>query len=45
MKNGVSYQAVIDLLQKIQNRNLEIIKTENLYLMDGQPSFTAAQGQ
>ncbi|MBN8669212.1 MAG: NADP-dependent isocitrate dehydrogenase [Flavipsychrobacter sp.] len=45
MKNGVSYQAVIDLLQKIQNRNLEIIKTENLYLLDGQPAFTAAQGQ
>ena len=45
MKNGVSYQVVVDLLQKIHNRKLNIIKTENLYLMDGQPMFTAGQGQ
>ena len=45
MKNGVSYQAVIDLLQKIQHKKLNIIKTENLYLMNGQPMFTAGQGQ
>ena len=42
---GVSYQAAIDLLQKIHHRKLDIIKTENLYLMDGKPMFTAAQGQ
>ena len=45
MKNGVSYQAVIDLLQKIQYKNLNVIKTENLYLMNGQQTFTAGQGQ
>ncbi len=45
MKSGVSYQAVVDLLQKIHHRNLDIIKTENLYLMNGQPMFTAGQGQ
>jgi isocitrate dehydrogenase len=45
MKNGVSYQAVVDLLQKMHHRKLDIIKTENLYLMDGQPMFTAGQGQ
>ena len=45
MKSGVSYQAAVDLLQKIHNRKLNIIKTENLYLMDGQPMFTAGQGQ
>jgi isocitrate dehydrogenase len=45
MKNGVSYQAVVDLLQKIHHRKLNIIKTENLYLMDGVAAFTAGQGQ
>jgi len=45
MKNGVSYQAVVDLLQKIHLRGLDIIKTENLYLMNGQPMFSAGQGQ
>lgn len=45
MKNGVSYQAVVDLMQKIHHRKLEIIKTENLYLMDGVPMFSAGQGQ
>ncbi|MBC7552678.1 MAG: NADP-dependent isocitrate dehydrogenase [Taibaiella sp.] len=45
IKNGVSYQAVIDLLQRIQHRRLDIIKTENLYLMNGKEMFTAGQGQ
>ena len=45
MRNGVSYQAVIDLLQRIQHRKLDVIKTENLYLMDGIQAFTAGQGQ
>jgi len=45
MKNAVSYQVVVDLLQKIHDRKLNVIKTENLYLMDGQQAFTAGQGQ
>lgn len=45
MKNGVSYQAVVDLLQRLHHRKLNVIKTENLYLMDGQQVFTAGQGQ
>ena len=45
MRNGVSYQAVIDLLQRIQHRKLDVIKTENLFLMDGVQAFTAGQGQ
>ena len=44
-QQGVSYQAVIDLLQRIHHRDLDIIKTENLYLMDGKQSFSAGQGQ
>ncbi len=42
---GISYQAAVDLLQKIHLRGLNIIKTENLYLINGKPSFTAGQGQ
>jgi isocitrate dehydrogenase len=45
MKGGVSYDAVISLLQSINHRNLNIIKTENLYLMNGEQMFTAGQGQ
>ena len=45
MKNGVSYQVVVDLMQKLHHRKLNIIKTENLYLMDGVQKFTAGQGQ
>ncbi|MBX2906065.1 MAG: NADP-dependent isocitrate dehydrogenase [Taibaiella sp.] len=44
-QQGVSYQAVVDLLQRIHNRSLEVIKTENLYLMDGKQTFSAGQGQ
>lgn len=42
---GLPYQAVIELLQQIDHRKLDVIKTENLYLMDGKPSFSAGQGQ
>lgn len=44
-RQGVSYQEVIDLLQRILNRRLEIIKTENLYMLDGKDAFSAGQGQ
>jgi isocitrate dehydrogenase len=44
-QQGVSYQAVIDLLQRVHHRKLEVIKTENLYLMNGEPAFSAGQGQ
>lgn len=45
MSAGVSFQAVIDLIQKIHNRKMDIIKTEHLYLFDGVQAFTAGQGQ
>lgn len=43
--SGVSYQAVIDLQQRLLHHKFQIIKTENLYLMDGKQSFSAGQGQ
>lgn len=39
------YQHVIDLLEHINQIEPGIIKTENLYLFNGEPGFTAAQGQ
>ncbi len=42
---GVSYQFVIDLLQRLLHHRFNIIKTENLYLMNGQPAYSAGQGQ
>lgn len=44
-KQGVSYQVVVDLLQKLHHNKLDIIKTENLYLMDGKEMYSAGQGQ
>jgi isocitrate dehydrogenase len=42
---GVSYQAVIDLMQKMHHKGMHIIKSENLYLFDGKEMFSAGQGQ
>jgi isocitrate dehydrogenase len=42
---GISYDHVVKLLQRMNNAGMDIIKTENLYYFDGQPGFTAAQGQ
>jgi isocitrate dehydrogenase len=40
-----SYEAMLHLLNHINKAGFEVIKTENLYLFDGKPAFTAAQGQ
>lgn len=36
---------VIDLLGRVNQQELEFIKTEHLYLFDGQPGFSLGQGQ
>ena len=41
----LAYQEVVKLLDSIDKNNLGVIKTENLYLMDGEPAFSAGQGQ
>ncbi len=41
----LAYEEIIQLLQRINAVETGIIKTENLYLFDGEPGFTAAQGQ
>lgn len=44
-KEHIKYDEVIGVQQKINKLGLNIIKSENLYLFDGEPAFTAAQGQ
>lgn len=41
----VSRQALIDLQQRILDLGFDIIKTENLYNIDGQQAYSAAQGE
>lgn len=43
--NDCGYQAMIHLLQKVTNAGFEVIKTENLFTFNGEPGFSAAQGQ
>lgn len=39
------YQQVLNLLFKLSLMGFDVIKTENLYLFDGEPGFTLGQGQ
>ncbi|MBI2275001.1 MAG: NADP-dependent isocitrate dehydrogenase [Bacteroidetes bacterium] len=41
----LDYAAVLDTLQAVYGKGLDIIKTENLYTFDGVAGYTAAQGQ
>lgn len=38
-------EEIIDVMQQAMNRNIEIIKTENLYEFDGKPGYSLGQGQ
>jgi isocitrate dehydrogenase len=39
------YQGMLYLLQQIHKAGFDVIKTENLYTFNGEPGFSAAQGQ
>ena len=39
------HQEIVDLLQHFNDKNLDVIKTENLYCFDGVRGFSLAQGQ
>lgn len=41
----VRFQELLKLLNNIDQKGLDIIKTENLYRMDGKDMFSAGQGQ
>jgi isocitrate dehydrogenase len=42
---AITNRDMIALLQRVDDAGLEIIKTENLYTFDGEPGFSAGQGQ
>ena len=37
--------AILDLLQTLDDWGLDFIKTEHLYLFDGEPGYSLGQGQ
>jgi isocitrate dehydrogenase len=39
------FQHILNLLFKFDLKGFNVIKTENLYLFDGEPGFTLGQGQ
>jgi isocitrate dehydrogenase len=41
----ITKQDIIDLLQRANDKNIDVIKTENLYTFDGVPAFSLGQGQ
>ncbi|MCY7408835.1 MAG: hypothetical protein LH473_01050, partial [Chitinophagales bacterium] len=41
----ITKQQIIELLQKAIDKNIDTIKTENLYAFDGKPAFSLGQGQ
>jgi isocitrate dehydrogenase len=43
--SGVGNQNIVQLLQRLVDRNVEVIKTENLYDFDGEAGYSKAQGQ
>lgn len=42
---AITNKEVIALLQRVHDAGLETIKTENLYMFDGEPGFSLGQGQ
>lgn len=42
---GMNKTAIIDILTKLEDAGLDVIKTENLYEIDGQQAFSMGQGQ
>ena len=42
---ALQYSDVLELLDRINAKGLDVIKTENLYLFDGTPGFSLGQGQ
>ncbi len=44
-EQSISNKQIIDLLKKAVDKNIDTIKTENLYTFDGVPGFSLGQGQ
>ena len=44
-QTGISSKQIIMLLEKAVEKNIEVIKTENLYTFEGKAAFSLGQGQ
>jgi len=42
---AISYEQVLDLLNKLHQEDFDVIKTENLYEFDGKRAFSLGQGE
>ena len=42
---SISKKHIIELLQAAEEKNIDVIKTENLYAFEGKPAFSLGQGQ
>lgn len=42
---AVDKQEIIDILHQALQKNLDVVKTENLYTFNGKPAFSLGQGQ
>jgi len=45
MGPGLAYPQVLALLERVNNAGFEVIKTENLYSFNGEPGYSAGQGE
>ena len=43
--SGITKANIIELLKSSLNKNIDVIKTENLYAFNGKPAFSLGQGQ
>ncbi len=41
----VDYSVILDMLKRLEEHGLETVKTENLYYIDGERSFSLGQGE
>lgn len=44
-EGAVDPNTVLDVINKVSRAGIEVIKTENLFLFDGQPGFSLGQGE
>ena len=40
-----AYPQVVDLLRRLGEAGLDVVKTENLYAFDGEPGYSLGQGE
>lgn len=43
--DAITKQHILDILLKAIEKNIKVIKTENLYAFNGKPAFSLGQGQ